>query len=196
MLLRSLHCQDKRVAKLQAEEAAKRAAKQAEEEERRKQEREARLAAAAQYQEADWITASEAARAQEVGQGVWLDGRKVGGSAKASRATFRRGNDCQHSVQRAGTGLPSGIARRIWGLFDGAISVRCWLRLIARAAVRGQDMQAAVQLLRSLHLLCGQFQRPPCLQAGRGGGRGGGAGGLLLCRLRQELQEREAAAQS
>lgn len=149
------------MAKLQAEEAAKRAAKQAEEEERRKQDREARLAAAAQYQEADWITASEAARAQEVGQGMWLDGRKVGGSAKACRATCRRGNDGQHSVQRAGTGLSSGIARRIWGLFDGAISVRCWLRLIARAAVRGQEMPAAVRLLRSLHLLCGQFQRPP-----------------------------------
>lgn len=82
LLLRSLRSQDKRVAKLQAEEAAKRAAKQAEEEERRKQDREARLAAAAQYQEADWITASEAARAQEVRKGAGPDRRKVGGSGK------------------------------------------------------------------------------------------------------------------
>ena len=45
--------------KFQAEEAARRAARQAEDEERRRLEREARVAAAAQFKEADWITASE-----------------------------------------------------------------------------------------------------------------------------------------
>ena len=50
---------DKRVAKIQAEEAARRAAKQAEEEDRRLKMKEERIKAAAQFKEADWITASE-----------------------------------------------------------------------------------------------------------------------------------------
>ncbi|GIM08082.1 hypothetical protein Vretimale_12093, partial [Volvox reticuliferus] len=51
---------DKRVARAQAEEAARRAAREAEDQERRRAEREARLAKAAEYEDADWIRSSEA----------------------------------------------------------------------------------------------------------------------------------------